>query len=162
MPATTDPPENQGDGRTRSRLESEIEEILERAEREHPMPPPLSLEEARKDREKRERSSQHREQLRAVGQTAHHMLTAAPIVVSFMFAIIAMMVSDFSPFLARTAVSAAVIAYFFPIADYYRSRNSGGGSSSRMWRGRDMGPPPTEPTPFEQLRDWFRNRRNMP
>ena len=66
MPATTDPPENQGDGRTRSRLESEIEEILERAEREHPTPPPLSLDDARKERQRRERSRQLREQVVAV------------------------------------------------------------------------------------------------
>lgn len=161
MPATTDPPENQGDGRTRSRLEAEIEEILERAEREHPTPPPTSLDAARKERQRKERSRQRRDQLRAVGHSAHRWLTVAPFAVSFMLAIIAILVSDVSPFLAHLAVSAAVLAYFFPIADAYRARNSGG-PSSRMWRGRDMGAPPTEPTPFEQVRDWFRNRRNLP
>lgn len=162
MPATTDPPDNHGDGHTRSRLEAEIEEILERAERDHPTAPPISLDEARNARQHRERQEQRSEQLRSIGQSAQRWLTAAPILVAFMLAILANLVSGISPFLANLAVSAAVIAFFFPIAERFRARNTGATTSSRMWRGKDMGPPPEEqgPTPSDQIRDWFRNRRD--
>lgn len=160
MPATTDPHDNPDNRPAQSRLEAEIAEILERAEREHPSPPPISFED-----EKRRRARPQvdvKATFRDAGHHARTWLTAAPILVAFGFAVLANTFDDFSPFLARTMVSAAVIAFFWPVLEGFRNRQSGP-PPSRTWRGRDMGPPPSEQrSPIDSIRQWLRDRRLLP
>jgi hypothetical protein len=161
MPTTTDPSDNSGERHQRSRLEAEIEEILERAERDNPLPPPLPFEKPRRNpTEDAFRSTQ----LRNMGSSARQWLIAAPLITAYMFAILAILLSGVSPLLARLAVSLAVIAVFWPILEHYRNRQASS-APSRMWRGRDMSaPPPTRigPSPWEQFRQWLRNHRLLP
>lgn len=161
MPTTTDPSDNSGERHQRSRLEAEIEEILERAERDNPLPPPIPF-------DKRRRTPKQDlirfEQMRGVTTSVRQWLIAAPLLTAYMFAIVAFLFSDISSFLTRTAVSLAVIAVFWPIIEHFRNRNSGS-ETSQMWRGRDMRPSPpgtSGPTPWEQFRQWLRDRRLLP
>lgn len=158
MPTTTDPSDNSGERHQRSRLEAEIEEILERAERDNPLPPPIPFERPRRNRAQEVLGSPR---LRDLRTSARQWLIAAPLIVAYMFAIIARLLSDLSPFLTHIAVSLAVIAVFWPIVEYFRNKQDT--SSSQMWRGRDMSiPHQTGPSPWEQLRKWLRDRRILP
>lgn len=159
MPTTTDPSDNSGERHQRSRLEAEIEEILERAERENPLPPPIPFQ---KPRRNPAQDALRSPQMRKIGTSTRQWMVAAPLIVAYMFAVLAHMFSDFSPFLARFAVSMAVIAVFWPIVEYYRNKQSGS-SPAKMWRGRDMSVTSQgEASPWEQLRQWLRNRRLLP
>lgn len=167
MPASTDPQDQPDNRPARSRLEAEIEEILERAEREHPSPtppppPPIDLDAVRRKRARPDIDVGST--LRSAGAQAHRWLRAAPMLVAFAFAILANTFDDVSPFLARVLVSAAVIAFFWPALERLRDRNAAGPESARMWRGRDMGPPPgaSQSSPFEGIRQWLRDRRILP
>ena len=159
MPTTTDPSDNSGERHQRSRLETEIEEILERAEREHPLPPPIPFERPRRNRAQEVMESSRFRDFRT---STRQWLTAAPLIVAYMFAVIAHMLSDVSPFLTRMAVSLAVIAVFWPILEHVRNKQTT--PSPQMWRGRDMSIPPPRhgPSPWEQFRKWLRDRRLLP
>jgi hypothetical protein len=159
MPTTTDPSDNSGERHQRSRLEVEIEEILERAERDNPLPPPIPFERPRRNPAQEALRSP---QLRNIGTSTRQWLVAAPLIAAYMFAIIALIFSDVSPFLTRVAVSMAVIAVFWPIIEHYRNRESST-ASSKMWRGRDMSVShQNETSPWEQFRQWLRDRRILP
>lgn len=158
MPATTEPPDKHDGKNRKSRLESEIEEILARAERDNPLPPPIPFRQPRKKRTSVLLASKG---LQGMGSSARRWLTAGPFIVAFMLAIIAKMLSDISPLLAHLAVSLAVIAFFWPILEHYRNRQSGG-TPSTMWRGREMYTREEGPSPWEQFRRWLRNRRLHP
>lgn len=157
MPATTDPSDNPGGRPQKTRLESEIEEILERAERKHPLPPPTPI------RIEPERSvGAGQERVQASLRSLRRWLTAMPLLVAYMCAVVAHMFSDLSPFLTRLAVDIAVIAVFWPIFEGFRAQQTSA-SSSTMWRGRDMAPASHDaPSPWQQVRQWLRNRRLLP
>lgn len=161
MPTTTDPSDNSGERHQRSRLEAEIEEILARAERDNPLPPPIPFE---KRRRAQRPDSVRSEQLQGMATSVRKWLIAVPILTAYGFAIVAFLFSDISSVITRTAVSLAVIAVFWPIIEHFRNRNTGS-APSQMWRGRDMRPSPPDtggPTPWEHLRQWLRNRRMLP
>lgn len=164
MPATTDPHDHSDNRPAKSRLETEIDEILERAEREHPSPPPppIDLDAARRQRARPDIDMAAT--LRSAGTQARQWLRAVPILVAFAFAVLANTFDDISPLLARLMVSAAVVAFFWPILECIRDRQASPSGSARMWRGRDMGPPPAPPqrSPFEGIRQWLRDRRILP
>jgi hypothetical protein len=164
MPASTDPQEPEHRP-ARSRLEAEIDEILERAEREHPTPPPpppVDLDAVRRQRAKPEFDVSGA--VRSAGVHARRWLRAAPMLVAFAFAILANTVDGVSPFMARLLVSAAVIAFFWPVLEGFRDGHASATDSARMWRGRDMGPPPSPPqrSPIDGIRQWLRDRRILP
>ncbi|HWV25250.1 MAG TPA: hypothetical protein VNZ58_13765 [Thermomicrobiales bacterium] len=158
MPATTDPSDNSGERHQKTRLEVEIEEILERAEREHPLPPPTPI------RTKPIRPSiapPSRDRLGASASAIRRWLVAVPFAVAFMLAIVANMVSGFSPFLARIAVDLAIVAVFWPIFESIREKQSA--PATTMWRGREMEIPVRHgPSPWAQFRQWLRDRRILP
>lgn len=158
MPATTDPPDKPDGHRPKSRLESEIEEILERAERERPLPPPIPF---RPARERRGSTSLLTRRVQRAGSSARRWLVAAPFIAAFLLAIFAQMVSGLSPLLAHIAVSLSVIAFFWPILEHIRNRQTRS-SAPTMWRGRDMSDRDEGPTPWEQFRQWLRDRRPRP
>jgi hypothetical protein len=139
-------------------MESEIEEILERAEREHPLPPPIPF---RTAKGKRVSTPLLTRRVQAAGSSARRWLAVSPFIVAFMLAILAQVVSGFSPLLAHLAISLSVIAFFWPVVEHFRSKQSST-SSSTMWRGRDMSDRNEGPTPWEQLRQWLRDRRLLP
>ena len=160
MPTTTDPSDNSGERHQRSRLEAEIDEILERAQRENPLPPPIPFERPRRNRIQEVVNSSRFKEMHV---TTRQWLTAVPLIVAYMFAVLAHIFSSFSSPLAHIAVSLAVIAVFWPIVERARSKQNT--PSSQMWRGRDMSAPPPEhpgPTPWEQFRKWLRDRRLLP
>lgn len=159
MPATTDPSDNSGERRHKTRLESEVEEILERAEREQPLPQPTPL----RKRSRRPATPQFKsEGIRESGNKVRRWLVAVPLLVAYMFAILAHMFSDISPFITRIAVDLAVLALFWPIVEAFRERQSSS-SPARMWRGREINVNVDDgPTPWEQFRQWLRNRRLLP
>ncbi len=161
MPATTDPPEKPEGHRPKTRLERQIEEILERAERDNPLPPPISVEQEKRKRTPNPLTSPR---VQNIGSSARRWLTVSPFIVAFLLAVVARAVSEVSPFLAHFAVSAAVIAFFWPILESIRNKQSGTPTAT-MWRGRDMSDLANRreyPTPLEQIRQWFRDRRSRP
>ena len=158
MPATPEPPDKPDGHRRKSRLESEIEEILERAEREHPLPPPIPF---RPVKEKRVSTPLLTRRVQEASSSARRWLAAAPFVVAFMLAIFAQMTSSLSPLLTHIAVSLSVVAFFWPIIEHIRNRQTST-SSPTMWRGRDMSDRDEGPTPWEQFRQWLRDRRLLP
>lgn len=139
-------------------MESEIEEILERAEREHPLPPPIPFPAMK---EKRVSTPLLTRGVQEAGSSAKRWLTVSPLITAFMLAILAQMVSGLSPLLAHLAVSLSVVAFFWPVVEHFRSEQPST-SSSTMWRGRDMRDRNEGPTPWEQFRQWLRDRRLLP
>lgn len=159
MPATIDPSDNSGERHQKTRLESEIEEILARAEREHPLPPPTPI----RTRTPRPTLGQaHRSRLAGTATSVRGWLVNVPLLVAYMLAIVAHLLSDLSPFLTRIVVDLAVVAVFWPILESFRQQQAT--PSNTMWRGREMDLPmqPQEPSPWSQFRQWLRDRRILP
>lgn len=158
MPATTDPSDNSGERHQKTRLEAEIEEILERAERENPLPRPTPI------RTKQPRPSiapAHKDRLGAAVAGVRRWLVAVPMLVAYMLAIVAHLLSDLSPFLTRIVVDLAVVAVFWPILESFRERQTS--LTTTTWRGREMElPSRQEPSPLSQFRQWLRDRRLLP
>lgn len=158
MPATTDPSDNSGERHQKTRLESEIDEILERAERDRPLPPPTPI----RQKSMRPRiTAKHKDKLTESAGSVRRWLVAMPLLVAYMLAIVAHMLSDLSPFLTGIAVDLAVIAVFWPILESIRERSSP--PNRTTWRGREMNlPERTGPSPASQFRQWLRDRRILP
>jgi|GEM_PF-3122358 len=160
MPTTTDPSDNSGERHQRSRLETEIEEILERAEREHPLPPPTPIH--RPKQRPRLQDDFRTSTLGKTGASIRQWLTAVPLIVAYMLAIVARLLSDVSPFLTRAVICLAVIAIFWPILESVREKQAST-TTTTMWRGREIRVPlQQEPTRWEQFRQWLRNRKLLP
>lgn len=155
MPATIEPPENQNERPRKSRLETEIEEILARSEAESPLPPPTPI--RRPEQRQNVRESLDKVPLHSIMSSARQWLDTAPLLVAFILAIFALVISDLSLFLATIAALFSVIALFWPILSQFRSQQSSG---QKMWRGRpyEISSSASEPAPFERVRQWLRDR----
>lgn len=158
MPATTDPPDNPGERHQKTRLEAEIEEILERAERNNPLPPPTPI---RPGPPRPRISTVQKERISQSAGAVRRWLVAVPVLVAYMMAIVAHMLSGLSPFLTHVAVDLAIVAVFWPILESFRQRQAN--TAPTMWRGREMDMSVNHgPSPWEQFRRWLRDRRLLP
>jgi hypothetical protein len=153
MPTQAQPNGTPGDKPEKTKLEREIEEILQRAERDNPLPPPTPIDSHRR---KRAGDTPDREPFTFpdIGKTARHWLDTAPMLVAFMAAIMAMIVSDFSALLATLCATAAVVALFWPVAASMR----GPQSEQKMWRGRPYDPPTEQPQSVTRVQEWLRKK----
>jgi hypothetical protein len=153
------PASEPGAGSGRSRMEREVEEILERTSRE-----PVSI-----AAERRRRGSA------AGGPVRHRSVTRPPgppsvgagdllrrferlgrgryLVVAVVAAVLALVVSDVSPLLATLLAVVCVAAIFIPVVQQFRTPESG---PNTMWRGRDITGGPGRPDPLGRLGDRFR------
>jgi hypothetical protein len=71
-------------------------------------------------------------------------------------ALIAVLVSDASPLLARLLVFAAVACFLAPIVSRFWKPASP--PEQKMWRGQVMEVTPERPNPIDQVRQWWQNR----
>lgn len=150
MPTSTNDADNNKQPPRQSRLEAEIEEILTRAQAEKPLPPPTPF--------RRPRGTGLGKRLpgTSIGATAERWLTAAPLLTAVVLAIVAVLISDLSPLLTRAVVILAMVALFWPYISRWRRPDAPG---SQMWRGRTIEIDRSGPSPLDEVRRWFRNRR---
>jgi hypothetical protein len=71
-------------------------------------------------------------------------------------AIVAVLIRDLSPLLTRGIIILAMVALFWPYISRWRRPSS---PNSQMWRGRTIEIDRTGPSPLDEIRRWFRNRR---
>jgi hypothetical protein len=152
MPTSTNEPDNSSQRRP-SRLEAEVEEILSRAQAEEPLPPPTPF---RKPRRTNGPGGGQRLRKPGVGSTVEHWLTAAPLFTALALGVLAYLIRDVSPLLTRLVVVAAMIALFWPFFGRWRRPAP---PNTQMWRGREIDIDRAGPSPFDEIRRWFRNRR---
>ncbi|HWV36724.1 MAG TPA: hypothetical protein VNZ55_13900 [Thermomicrobiales bacterium] len=136
----------------RSRLDREVEEILSKASATPPPPIPFKERVARKTSTSRWRGPD----LRSLGTRALGWLTAIPILTALALAILAMLVGDASPLLARLLSIAAVAMLLYPIVR--QARGGAAPSTPKMWRGQMLESRPLPTSPLDQIKRWFRPR----
>lgn len=134
-------------------MEREIEEILARAEREHPLPPPTPIES--RMRQLATKEDEPRVNLTSVVDGLGRWLSTAPLLVAFAAAIIALIVSNVSPFLATIAATGAVVALFWPVVASMR----GPRTPEKTWRGQTYDTRQEPPEIVTRFREWLRDRR---
>lgn len=157
MPSSAQPSGSPGDNSAKSRLEREIEEILEKTEREHPLPPPTPI----RPPKTRSRLQGLRERVGSVdakrlGGPIRQMLEGASLFLALMLGIVAMLLGDLSPFLATIVAIAAVVALFWPVV----ARRGAPTPTEKVWRGRVIESRPPTSNPIAQVRAWLR-RKNL-
>jgi len=136
----------------RSRLDREVEEILSKTSATPPPPIPFKERVARKAATTR----RHGPDFRSIGTRALGWLTAIPILSALALAILAMLVGDASPLLARLLAIAAVVMLLYPI--FRQARGGATPSSPKMWRGQMLEGRPLPTSPLDQIKRWFRPR----
>ncbi len=141
-------------GPTRTRLEEEVLEILQRSD----TPVSMSDHVRRKvAQERRERSQRWRQEAASLPS---RLGSFSGIFGFAALGFLAFILRDVSPFLATILAVLSVVVLFLPVID--RARNGPQSSSGKRWRGRDMDfssrPPGMggQPAWFETLRDRFR------
>lgn len=151
MPTSAQPNGTPSDKPGKSRLEREIEEILERTERENPLPPPTPI---RPDVKGPLEDFTSRVRMPDIGTGARRLLESASILVALMAAIIALMVSEISPFLATIAAVAAVVALFWPVVTSSRAPRS----MPKTWRGTTYTGRQDPPETITRVQEWLRRK----
>ena len=157
MPTSAQPDGAPGENHGKSRLEREIEEILEKTEREHPLPPPTPI---RPDIDQPWSSLKSRvnvPDMSDFGTTMRRMLDSMPLFVALMLAILAWMISDLSPFLANIVAIASVVALFWPIISATRAPTP----MEKTWRGQTYGARQEPPEGAIRIREWLRRKGLM-
>jgi Flp pilus assembly protein TadB len=153
MPTSTNDADNNKQPPRQSRLEAEIEEILTRTQAEKPLPPPTPF---RKPRRRVAPELGKTLQRQNAGSTIERWVTAAPLFTALALAILAVLIRDLSPLLTRGVIILAMVALFWPFINRWRRPSA---PSSQMWRGRTMDIDRSGPSPLDEIRRWFRNRR---
>lgn len=151
MPTSTQPNGSPSDKPKKSKLEREIEEILQRAERENPLPPPTPI---RSRMRKKPDELVRNVQMPNIGETLRRWLDSASLLVAFAAAIIGVLIRDFSPFLATIAAVGAVVALFWPVVASIRAPRTG----PKVWRGREYDTQPEPPQAVTRVQDWLRKK----
>jgi hypothetical protein len=146
---TTAPPEEPNRGKT-SRLEQELDEILNRAHADDLKPPP------RPKRTPNLRSIAGGKSSKPGWQFNRSQSGAFWMIGALVIAFLAVLVSDASPLLARLLVFAAIISFLVPIISRYRRKS--GPPEQKMWRGRTVEVTPPQTSPIDQVREWWHNR----
>lgn len=138
-----------------SRLDREVAEILERAERE-----PISFEDAAARRRKApprlnapEPRSRPAAPTRSALQWFEGLGAGRYLVLAVVAAILALLVSDLSPLLANVFAIVCVAAIFIPVVERFRRPDA---STDKMWRGQNLGSSLSRPAGIERLFDRFR------
>jgi hypothetical protein len=140
------------DKQHRSRVEREVLEILEKAEREQP--PITDLAKWRAVNEGRKR----RAQIAALSQTVRQRLTPGIILVmGIALAVIAFATRHGQPGVSRVFALAAIICIVLPFIMGFRKPAPD--ASIKRWRGRDLHPTGGPDTPVESLKRWWRSRQ---
>jgi hypothetical protein len=153
MPTSTNDADNNKQPPRQSRLDAEIEEILTRAQSEKPLPPPTPF---RRPRRGVGQNVGRKLQQQKLGAIIERWLTAAPLFVALGLTILAVIIRDVSPLLTRGVVILAMVALFWPFISRWRRPDT---PSSQMWRGRTIDIDRSGPSPLDEIRRWFRNRR---
>lgn len=151
MPSkSSDRPEKQP-GNTR--LDRELEEILQASERERPLPRPPKI----KAEPVVQRASM-KEVFDRIPPPVRRYL-GVPIFQAVGLGILAVIVDSFSPLLAAILCIAAVVCIMIPVIQRFRTPPQAPGA--KMWRGRvvDFSPPPVTTSPWETIRRWLSGRR---
>jgi hypothetical protein len=147
---------SEGDGgkdeppRPPTRLEREVAEIIERSERQ-----PISLVD-----EARRRANASRAPARSPKPSAttlsdwfDRLGPGRYLILAVVAAVLALLVSDFSPLLANLLAIVCVAAIFIPVVQRFRQPDSPG---TKTWRGQDLSRPPSPPAGLERIFDRFR------
>lgn len=157
MPSSAQPTGSPGDKSAKTRLEREIEEILEKSEREHPLPPPTPIRRSRARRPLREVGTRLQSaDVRRLAGPLRQMLEGASIFLALILGIVAVLLGNLSPFLATIVAVAAVVALFWPVI----TRRGAPDPGEKMWRGRVIESRTASSDPLAQVRAWLR-RRNL-
>ena len=151
MPTSAQPNGTPSDKPGKSRLEREIEEILERTERENPLPPPTPI---RPEVKGPIDDFASKVKVPDIGGTARRLLESASIFVALIAAIIAMMLGSVSPFLATIAAVASVVALFWPVVTSSRAPRS----MPKTWRGTTYTGRQDPPEAVIRVQEWLRKK----
>lgn len=151
MPTSAQPNGTPSDKPGKSRLEREIEEILERTERENPLPPPTPI---RPEVKRPMAEFSEKVKMPDIGGNARRLLGSASIFVALMGAIIAMMLSSISPFLATVVAIASVVALFWPVVTASRAPRS----EPKTWRGTTYDLRQEPPEAVTRFQEWLRKK----
>ena len=139
-----------------SRLEREVAEILERSEKQ-----PISFTDEVRRRANARRTIAPAAPPASVSlQSRFERLGAGRyLILAIIAAVLAFVVSDFSPLLANIFAIVCVAAIFVPVVQRFRQPDS---ASSTMWRGQDLSRGPdwsrgaSRPAGLERIFDRFR------
>lgn len=151
MPTSAQPNGTPSDKPGKSRLEREIEEILERTERENPLPPPTPI---RPDVKGPMEDFTSKVKMPDVGTSARRLLESASIFLALAGAIIALMLSNISPFLATIAAVASVVALFWPVVTASRAPRA----TPKTWRGTTFDARQEPPQAIIRFQEWLRRK----
>lgn len=151
MPTSAEPNGTPSDKPGKSRLEREIEEILERSEREHPLPPPTPI---RPDVKSTMEEFTTKVKMPDLATGARRLLDSASIFLALMAAIIALMLSNISPFLATIAGVAAVVALFWPVVKAGRAPRE----LPKTWRGTTYASQQDPSQAVRRFQEWLRRK----
>ncbi len=133
-----------------SRLEREVAEILERSEKQ-----PISFtdEVRRRANARRPVAPDVRSQGTNLQSRFEQLGSGRYLIVAIVAAILAFIVSDYSPLLANILAIVCVAAIFIPVVQRFRQPDS---LSSTMWRGQDLSRSASRPAGLERIFDRFR------
>lgn len=141
------------DKRPRSRVEREVIEILEQAERE---PPPITdLAKWRAMSAGRRRKAQLRAALPALRQ---RLTPGIVLVLGIAMAVIAFSTRHGSPTVSRAFAFLALAGLVAPFIMAYRRSAAGPGPTVKRWRGEDVRFGNAPEDPLERVRRWWRSR----
>ena len=134
----------------KSRLEREVAEILERSERQ-----PISFtdEVRRRANARRPVAPVARSPGTSLQSRFEQLGSGRYLIVAIAAAILAFIVSDYSPLLANFLAIVCVAAIFIPVVQRFRQPDS---PTSTMWRGQDLSRTASRPAGLERIFDRFR------
>lgn len=176
FPGEPTPPESSGDGTStpanreptpidaarRTRLDREVDEILQSATRDKPLPPtPIASRRAH-----RPTGPAPGERLQALASSVLEVLMAVPLITAVGFGIACAVVAPHSPLAATLFAVLALVVLVVPYIRAARRASGPGGDGPKMWRGQVMDGPPRRPsgigerTPADKVNDWINSRRS--
>lgn len=151
------PEEPPAEPRLNSRLEAEINEILQKS---GPLPEPVSLDEARRKRARAQRAvaqDARRARVKAAGGKVWSLAMRVPIVTAVVMAGLALVLRDV-PVAPQVLAVAAVVFVFVPIVMHHRAP----APSPKMWRGRAIDDTPPSTAASNGPLQWLRRQLKLP
>lgn len=133
-----------------SRLEREVAEILERSEQQ-----PISFtdEVRRRSQATRRAGRQSAARPESLQARFERLGTGRYLILAVAAAVLALVVSDFSPLLANILAIVCVASIFIPVVQRFRQPDS---PRSKTWRGQDLSGNLSRPVGVERIFDRFR------
>lgn len=141
---------NGGPPRPATRLEREVTEILERSEKQ-----PISFtdEVRRRSVASRAAARQATPSTASLARRFERLGSARYLLLAIVAAVLALVVSDYSPLLANVLAIVCVGAIFVPVVQRFRQPES---PVTKSWRGQDLSRGASRPAGVERLFDRFR------